>query len=335
MLIPHQANKRIIDAAMKYLDIPPERCVVNIQEYGNTSAASIPIALSEAVARRQSQAQRHHRLRRFRRRPLVGRRRVEMGSMSAHRRRFSRVKGRRRLAWVSMSPRIRPRLRICSTRANAVLGYDLLALQKDGPEEKLRETQYSQPAIFTTNVALFAALELPADAVVVSAGHSFGEYCSLYIARRDRIRRCAARRQRARHRDAIRCRTCARRHVGGAWAWTRTRFGASSSRRARQTGLRVQLANFNSPAQIVISGDLEGVRQARRSDAGSRCQARRSAQCLGRVAFGADGAGACAVRAGGRSGDVHAAAVRRDLERRCAALSRRVATIKATSDRAR
>ncbi|MDE2483103.1 MAG: ketoacyl-ACP synthase III [bacterium] len=48
-LIPHQANKRIIDAAMKYLDIPAERCVVNIHEYGNTSAASIPIALSEAV----------------------------------------------------------------------------------------------------------------------------------------------------------------------------------------------------------------------------------------------------------------------------------------------
>lgn len=50
VLIPHQANKRIIDAAMKYLDIPPERCIVNIHEYGNTSAASIPIALSEAVA---------------------------------------------------------------------------------------------------------------------------------------------------------------------------------------------------------------------------------------------------------------------------------------------
>jgi 3-oxoacyl-[acyl-carrier-protein] synthase-3 len=49
LLIPHQANKRIIDSAMKYLHIPPEKCVVNIQEYGNTSAASIPIALSEAV----------------------------------------------------------------------------------------------------------------------------------------------------------------------------------------------------------------------------------------------------------------------------------------------
>lgn len=48
-LIPHQANRRIIDAAAKYLDMPPEKVVVNIQEYGNTSAASIPIALSEAL----------------------------------------------------------------------------------------------------------------------------------------------------------------------------------------------------------------------------------------------------------------------------------------------
>ena len=48
-LIPHQANKRIIDAAAKYLDMPEEKVIVNIQEYGNTSAASIPLALSEAV----------------------------------------------------------------------------------------------------------------------------------------------------------------------------------------------------------------------------------------------------------------------------------------------
>jgi 3-oxoacyl-[acyl-carrier-protein] synthase-3 len=48
-LIPHQANKRIIDAAAKYLEMPYERVIINIQEYGNTSAASIPIALSEAV----------------------------------------------------------------------------------------------------------------------------------------------------------------------------------------------------------------------------------------------------------------------------------------------
>ena len=48
-LIPHQANRRIIDAAAKHLDLPAERVVVNIERYGNTSAASIPMALSETV----------------------------------------------------------------------------------------------------------------------------------------------------------------------------------------------------------------------------------------------------------------------------------------------
>lgn len=48
-LIPHQANKRIIDAAAKYLEMPEDKVIVNIAEYGNTSAASIPMALSEAL----------------------------------------------------------------------------------------------------------------------------------------------------------------------------------------------------------------------------------------------------------------------------------------------
>ena len=48
-LVPHQANRRIIDATARYLDVPEEKVVVNIAEYGNTSAASIPIALSETV----------------------------------------------------------------------------------------------------------------------------------------------------------------------------------------------------------------------------------------------------------------------------------------------
>jgi 3-oxoacyl-[acyl-carrier-protein] synthase-3 len=47
--IPHQANQRIISAVGERLGIPPERCYVNIDRYGNTSAASIPIALDEAV----------------------------------------------------------------------------------------------------------------------------------------------------------------------------------------------------------------------------------------------------------------------------------------------
>ncbi len=47
--VPHQANLRIIDAIGSRLKIASERCYVNIDQYGNTSSASIPIALDEAV----------------------------------------------------------------------------------------------------------------------------------------------------------------------------------------------------------------------------------------------------------------------------------------------
>lgn len=49
LVIPHQANIRIIDAAIETLGIDPEKVFVNVDRYGNTSAASIPIALHEAV----------------------------------------------------------------------------------------------------------------------------------------------------------------------------------------------------------------------------------------------------------------------------------------------
>jgi 3-oxoacyl-[acyl-carrier-protein] synthase-3 len=50
LVIPHQANIRIIEHVSKSMDYPMERIFVNLDRYGNTSAASIPIALSEAVA---------------------------------------------------------------------------------------------------------------------------------------------------------------------------------------------------------------------------------------------------------------------------------------------
>jgi 3-oxoacyl-[acyl-carrier-protein] synthase-3 len=53
LVIPHQANQRIIEAALKRLDIPVERCVINLDRYGNTSTASIPIATCEAVQKGQ------------------------------------------------------------------------------------------------------------------------------------------------------------------------------------------------------------------------------------------------------------------------------------------
>ena len=49
LLIPHQANRRIIHSAAKALGLPLERFFINVERYGNTSAASIPIALCEAI----------------------------------------------------------------------------------------------------------------------------------------------------------------------------------------------------------------------------------------------------------------------------------------------
>ena len=49
MFVPHQANQRIIEAACTRLGIPPERTFANLDRWGNTSGASIPIALAEAT----------------------------------------------------------------------------------------------------------------------------------------------------------------------------------------------------------------------------------------------------------------------------------------------
>jgi [acyl-carrier-protein] S-malonyltransferase len=145
-------------------------------------------------------------------------------------------------------------------RARNVLGYDLLALQIDGPDEKLRETQFSQPAIFTTNLALYRAA---GDAVepVVSAGHSFGELCSLVIAKsldfeealhvvdeRGKAMQAAAEQQAG--------------AMAAVLGLDASAVRAIAERVRGETGQRVQLANFNSPTQIVISGDAGAVAAA-------------------------------------------------------------------------
>jgi len=49
MVIPHQANARIITAIAERLNLPPERTFINVDKYGNTSAATIPVALDEVT----------------------------------------------------------------------------------------------------------------------------------------------------------------------------------------------------------------------------------------------------------------------------------------------
>jgi 3-oxoacyl-[acyl-carrier-protein] synthase III len=48
--VPHQANKRIIDDSAHKLGIPPEKVILTVEKHGNTSAASIPLALSVGIA---------------------------------------------------------------------------------------------------------------------------------------------------------------------------------------------------------------------------------------------------------------------------------------------
>ena len=144
--------------------------------------------------------------------------------------------------------------------AAATLGYDLLDLQKHGPETTLRETQFSQPAIFVTNLALYyAGGETIRPAV--SAGHSFGEFCSLTISGsigfEEALRLVDERGKAMQHAAEL--------APGGMTAvlgLDAAQIREVVSRVESETGGRVQLANFNSPSQIVISGDAAAVQTA-------------------------------------------------------------------------
>jgi [acyl-carrier-protein] S-malonyltransferase len=153
-----------------------------------------------------------------------------------------------------------PAARSCFATARTVLGYDLLALCESGPDEKLRETRYAQPAIFVTNVALAAAVGEALNPVV-SAGHSFGEYCSLALAGALTFETALAlvnERGLAMQRAADRAQGAMAAVLGLGPEALRDAVAQAVARGAG----RVQLANFNAPGQIVISGDAVAVRVA-------------------------------------------------------------------------
>ncbi len=140
-------------------------------------------------------------------------------------------------------------------RAERVLGYDLLAIVREGPDEKLRETRYAQPAIYAVNYALAAAAGDTLGAVA-SAGHSFGEYCSLTLAGALEFEDALAL---VRERG-LAMQAAAELAVGAMSAilgLDAERVQAAAAA-ARSLG-RVQLANFNAPGQIVVSGDRDAV----------------------------------------------------------------------------
>jgi [acyl-carrier-protein] S-malonyltransferase len=153
-----------------------------------------------------------------------------------------------------------PAAAACFTAAKIVLGYDLLAVCEHGPEDKLRETRYAQPAIFVTNVALARAV---GDALspVASAGHSFGEFCSLTLAGSLTFESALSLvnlRGLAMHRAASQAQGA----MAAVLGLDPQKLRLVVAKTVAQAAGRVQLANFNAPGQIVISGDAEAVRIA-------------------------------------------------------------------------
>lgn len=144
--------------------------------------------------------------------------------------------------------------------AKTLLGYDLRAVCEQGPQEKLTETRYAQPAIFVTNVALAKAVGDALDPVA-SAGHSFGEYCSLTLAGAlsfETALTLVNERGLAMHRAATQSQGAMAAVLG-----LEPELLRDAVARAAENGAgRVQLANFNAPGQIVISGDAGAVRAA-------------------------------------------------------------------------
>ena len=154
-----------------------------------------------------------------------------------------------------------PAARACFEAASSVLGYDLLRLCETGTDEQLRETRVSQPAIFTVNVAIYRAVASLGFQPIVSAGHSFGEYCSLTIAGALRFEEAVA----LVNQRGIAMGEAADLSPGSMAAvigFEQAVVEAICARAREVSGARVDVANLNAPEQIVVSGDIAGVQAA-------------------------------------------------------------------------
>jgi [acyl-carrier-protein] S-malonyltransferase len=155
-----------------------------------------------------------------------------------------------------------PSARTWFDTASSVLGYDLLDLCANGPDEKLRETQYSQPAIFVVNVAL-AQTAIEHESLftpVGTAGHSFAEFCSLVLAGAMSFETALA----LVNARGLAMQSAAERERGAMSAILGLQKDAVLElvREASSTTEIVAAANFNQETQIVVSGHEAAVRRA-------------------------------------------------------------------------
>lgn len=142
-------------------------------------------------------------------------------------------------------------------RADAALGVPLSRICFEGPEEELKQTRNTQPAIYLHSMAVASLVDR--SGVAMAAGHSLGEYSALVFAGamafEDGLRLVRLRGESMQRAGEEQKGTMAA-VVGLAPAAVEELCAEASA-----SGV-VQCANFNSPGQIVISGSVDGVRKA-------------------------------------------------------------------------
>lgn len=143
--------------------------------------------------------------------------------------------------------------------ANQILGFDLADICFNGPEEKLRQTRVTQPAIFVHSTVLVKLLFEKNSKPEMAAGHSLGEYSALYAAEaltfEDGLRLVKVRAELMQKASELNEGTMA------AFIGLQEDVVAEVCETASSVGV-VQVANFNSPGQVVISGSIAGVNRA-------------------------------------------------------------------------
>ncbi|MDX1618109.1 MAG: ACP S-malonyltransferase [Balneolaceae bacterium] len=144
--------------------------------------------------------------------------------------------------------------------ANEILGIDLSEIMFEGPEEKLRQTEFTQPAIFLHSVALFETLASEGAPDMV-AGHSLGEFSALVGCRAvsfgDALKIVRKRGRLMQEAGEV--------HPGTMAAIIGMDDEAVEGvckKASEETGKEVVPANYNCPGQLVVSGDVEAVERA-------------------------------------------------------------------------
>ena len=146
-------------------------------------------------------------------------------------------------------------------QADGALGFSLSKLCFEGPEEELRLTENTQPAILTASVAAARVLAAHGLQPALAAGHSLGEWSAHVIAGTLSLAD-AVRAVRARGRAMQQAVPPGEGAMAAILALDAAQVAEACAEAARETGLIVTAANFNSPNQTVISGAAAAVEKA-------------------------------------------------------------------------